>query len=160
MLPDDDDEVEIVSTSFDTPAAGTLAAGSSSNPYMLNLHSPQKLKPSTRKPRAKKDIPAVHPARPSIAAYDPHPYSYPAKLGPPVPQMQAANTEAPPAAKKQRKKKADPDAPVPEKRGAIFKKKCPNNILERVDRVMSQRYDATCNFVPLADVLVQIFHDW
>lgn len=44
-----------------------------------------------------------------------------------------------PAPKKKRKTK-DPDAPVPEKRGAIFKKKCPQNILERVDRIISQRY--------------------
>ncbi|KAG6867275.1 hypothetical protein C0993_005057 [Termitomyces sp. T159_Od127] len=38
------------------------------------------------------------------------------------------------------RKKADPDAPQPEKRGAIFKKSCPQNILERVERVMSQRF--------------------
>jgi hypothetical protein len=31
------------------------------------------------------------------------------------------------------------DAPLPEKRGAIFKKACPKNILDRVARVMSQR---------------------
>jgi len=43
-----------------------------------------------------------------------------------------------PTAKKPRKK-ADPDAPQPEKRGALFKKKCPKNILDRVDRVISQR---------------------
>ena len=41
-------------------------------------------------------------------------------------------------AKKQRKTK-DPNQPQPEKRGAILKKRCPKNILERVDRVMSQR---------------------
>ncbi|KAI0332129.1 hypothetical protein GY45DRAFT_1247526 [Cubamyces sp. BRFM 1775] len=44
-----------------------------------------------------------------------------------------------PAAKRQRKAK-DPDAPVPEKRGAIFKKTCPQNIIERVRRVMEQRF--------------------
>ncbi|RDB22884.1 hypothetical protein Hypma_009779 [Hypsizygus marmoreus] len=38
------------------------------------------------------------------------------------------------------RKKADPNAPKPEKRGAIFKKSCPKNILERVERVMSQRF--------------------
>ncbi|KAH7930785.1 hypothetical protein BV22DRAFT_999663 [Leucogyrophana mollusca] len=42
-------------------------------------------------------------------------------------------------AKKQRKKKVTSE-PQPEKRGAMFKKKCPQNILERVDRVMSQRF--------------------
>ena len=41
---------------------------------------------------------------------------------------------------KSRKKKLDPDAPTPEKRGAVFKKTCPKNILDRVDRVMSQRF--------------------
>jgi hypothetical protein len=40
---------------------------------------------------------------------------------------------------KKSRKKADPNAPQVEKRGAIFKKKCPQNILERVERVMSQR---------------------
>ncbi|TDL21594.1 hypothetical protein BD410DRAFT_724161 [Rickenella mellea] len=44
-----------------------------------------------------------------------------------------------PPAKRARKKK-DPDVPEPEKRGAIFKKACPKNILERVDRVISQRF--------------------
>ncbi|KAG6852372.1 hypothetical protein C0991_000279 [Blastosporella zonata] len=38
------------------------------------------------------------------------------------------------------RKKADPNAPKPEKRGAIFKKSCPKNILDRVERVMSQRF--------------------
>ncbi|KAG6845270.1 hypothetical protein H0H87_011679 [Tephrocybe sp. NHM501043] len=38
------------------------------------------------------------------------------------------------------RKKADADAPKPEKRGAIFKKSCPKNILDRVERVMSQRF--------------------
>ncbi|KIJ59187.1 hypothetical protein HYDPIDRAFT_118776 [Hydnomerulius pinastri MD-312] len=51
----------------------------------------------------------------------------------------------PPPAKKARKgkgKAADgaADEEKPEKRGAITKKKCPNNILDRVDRVMSQRF--------------------
>lgn len=45
----------------------------------------------------------------------------------------------PPPIKRQRKMK-DADAPAPEKRGAIFKKKCPKNILERLDRVASQRH--------------------
>ncbi|THH17412.1 hypothetical protein EW146_g3413 [Bondarzewia mesenterica] len=44
-----------------------------------------------------------------------------------------------PKPKRQRKVK-DPDAAPQEKRGAIFKKKCPKNILERVERVMTQRF--------------------
>ncbi|KAG5721385.1 Mitogen-activated protein kinase kinase kinase 1 [Termitomyces sp. T112] len=39
-----------------------------------------------------------------------------------------------------KRKKADPDDPPPEKRGATFKKSCPQNILDRVKRVMSQRF--------------------
>lgn len=46
--------------------------------------------------------------------------------------------DSPPKPKRQRKAK-DLDAPAPEKRGAVFKKKCPQNILDRVERVMSQR---------------------
>ncbi|KAI0819496.1 hypothetical protein BC628DRAFT_1016088 [Trametes gibbosa] len=44
-----------------------------------------------------------------------------------------------PPAKRQRKVK-DSSAPVPEKRGAIFKKACPQNILDRVTRGMTQRF--------------------
>ncbi|CDO72916.1 hypothetical protein BN946_scf185002.g101 [Trametes cinnabarina] len=54
----------------------------------------------------------------------------------------AVGVDAPPkkpVAKRQRKAK-DPNAPVPEKRGAIFKKACPQNIIERVKRVMEQRF--------------------
>ncbi|KAI0748338.1 hypothetical protein C8Q80DRAFT_1270759 [Daedaleopsis nitida] len=47
------------------------------------------------------------------------------------------NPVSPPQAKRQRK---DPNAPVPEKRGAMFKKACPKNIIDRVERVMSQRF--------------------
>ena len=43
-----------------------------------------------------------------------------------------------PAKKRQRKVK-DPDAPAPEKRLAIMKKKCPANIKERLARVAEQR---------------------
>ncbi|KAG5652310.1 hypothetical protein H0H81_005460 [Sphagnurus paluster] len=45
-----------------------------------------------------------------------------------------------PAKASKTRKKADPDAPKPEKRGAIFKKSCPKNILDRVERVMLQRF--------------------
>ncbi|THH05732.1 hypothetical protein EW145_g4583 [Phellinidium pouzarii] len=41
---------------------------------------------------------------------------------------------------KRAKKSKDADASVPEKRGAIYKKSCPKNILERLDRVISQRF--------------------
>lgn len=44
-----------------------------------------------------------------------------------------------PSPKKRRRGAKDPDAPVPEKRGAIMKKKCPQNILDRLERVRDQR---------------------
>ncbi|KAI0636763.1 hypothetical protein C8Q77DRAFT_1094450 [Trametes polyzona] len=44
-----------------------------------------------------------------------------------------------PVAKRQRKVK-DLSAPVPEKRGAMFKKSCPMNILERAERAKAQRF--------------------
>ena len=47
--------------------------------------------------------------------------------------------DSPPKAKRVRKTK-DPAAPAPEKRGAIFKKSCPKAILDRAERVASQRY--------------------
>ena len=48
-------------------------------------------------------------------------------------------TKARPKVSKDPKKKKDPDASAPEKRGAIFKKKCPKNIQDRVSRVFAQR---------------------
>jgi hypothetical protein len=177
-----------VSSSFEIPPSRAAVAGSSSNPYTVELPSPTKPPPKPRKPRAKKvsagpsmpvydphpfsyptmpappttqsraaEIPAQPPAKrqrktkadpdvsavpfkgPSMAVYDPHPFSYPAMPAPPTTQNRAADIPAQPPAKRQRKKKADPDAPVPEKRGAMFKRACPKNILDRVDRVMSQR---------------------
>lgn len=75
------------------------------------------------------------------APYSSYNYNYPY----PQPSQSQAQPQAqgqlapPPPAKKQRKKKTDANEPPPEKRGAMFKKKCPQNILDRVDRVMSKR---------------------
>ncbi|KAF8206911.1 hypothetical protein K438DRAFT_1668215 [Mycena galopus ATCC 62051] len=59
----------------------------------------------------------------------------------------ASAASKPTTAKRARRKAADPDpaagdAPPasPEKRLAMFKKKCPQNILDRVERVMTQRF--------------------
>jgi len=38
-----------------------------------------------------------------------------------------------------KKSRKDSDVTAPEKRGKMFKKSCPKNILDRVARVMSQR---------------------
>ncbi|KDQ28578.1 hypothetical protein PLEOSDRAFT_1102621 [Pleurotus ostreatus PC15] len=61
----------------------------------------------------------------------------------PFPSSSISLYPTPPPVKRARKaapKTQDPDAPPPEKRLAIFKKKCPQNILERVHRVMQQRF--------------------
>lgn len=76
--------------------------------------------------------------------------SVPPSSSPPQPsgstsafQLPLNDSPAPPAKRGRggRKKAADAGspAPKPEKRGAIFKKKCPQNILDRVERVMTQR---------------------
>lgn len=57
------------------------------------------------------------------------------------PSQKHASQTSPSRAKRLRKDK-DPqsaDATLPEKRGAMFKKSCPKNILDRVGRVKSQR---------------------
>lgn len=63
-----------------------------------------------------------------------------------------SQTAAPPP-KKGRKKAApaaDSSESQPEKRGAILRTKCPQNILDRVERVMTQRYVVTSHFtIPL-----------
>jgi hypothetical protein len=46
----------------------------------------------------------------------------------------------PPAKKGRKAEGADPAAPAPEKRGARVRSSCPKAIMDRVDRVMSQRY--------------------
>jgi len=59
----------------------------------------------------------------------------------PPPQAQGQTSSSSPKSSKRRRK--DPqgsDATLLEKRGAIFKKACPKNILDRVGRVMSQRF--------------------
>ncbi len=48
--------------------------------------------------------------------------------------------------------------PKPEKRGAIFKKKCPQSILERLDRVIEQRWER-CPSTCLTLIWCQVLHD-
>lgn len=118
------------------------------NPYSYpSMPAKSASQPSTTKtaqPRTQKQqYSSTQPTGPaySITGADQNPYSYPSMPSASAFQPAAKTidaTELP--AKKQRKKKGvDPDALVPEKRGAIFKKACPKNILDRVDRVMSQR---------------------
>ncbi|KAF8163789.1 hypothetical protein B0H34DRAFT_650575 [Crassisporium funariophilum] len=60
----------------------------------------------------------------------------------PAPQAGPSQPTAPPA-KRSRKKAGKEEEPLigsqPEKRGALFKARCPQNILDRVERVMTQR---------------------
>jgi len=79
------------------------------------------------------------PQQPAASGSSTHANGHPATpVGSSLPDMVAL--DPPPSAKRQRKGKGkDIDAPATEKRGAMLKKKCPQNILERVERVMSQR---------------------
>ncbi|KAG7441567.1 uncharacterized protein BT62DRAFT_473049 [Guyanagaster necrorhizus] len=56
-----------------------------------------------------------------------------------IPISSTSQAEAPPKAPAKPKTPRQPK-PKLEKRGAIFKKKCPQNILERLDRVIEQRF--------------------
>lgn len=62
---------------------------------------------------------------------------------PVVPEAGSSQIAAPPPPKRGRKKAApaaeDASGSQTEKRGAVFKSKCPQNILDRVERVMTQR---------------------
>ena len=49
------------------------------------------------------------------------------------------NLDSPEPKPKRARKAKDPSAPVPEKRGAVLKKNCPKNIMERAFRVRDQR---------------------
>ena len=85
------------------------------------------------------------PPRKRKATEDPYiscgyPYASGAAAAAPGSSNNPIELDSPPKAKRQRKAK-DPDALAPEKRGAIFKKVCPKNIIERVERVMGQRCD-------------------
>ncbi|KAL5490068.1 hypothetical protein ACEPAI_4901 [Sanghuangporus weigelae] len=51
-----------------------------------------------------------------------------------------ASAETPKPKRARKTKTKDPNAATPEKRAAIFKKKCPQNIVERLERVISQRF--------------------
>ncbi|EGN95907.1 hypothetical protein SERLA73DRAFT_187179 [Serpula lacrymans var. lacrymans S7.3] len=76
---------------------------------------------------------ATQPPVPNILSYQSR---FSSKIQEPF--MSVPTSSAPPA--KRRRKKKDPNDTQPEKRGATFKKKCPQNIMDRVNRVMSQRF--------------------
>lgn len=182
---DDDSEVEIVTTSFNS--RGPSAAGYTANPNptqkqnknsrnsqaerlsqsiaypsmgapdphpfsyparpvaqgstSYSRSNPSTVQPPAKKPSRNKAVPhVVPPPAQSMAMLDSHPFSYPAKPTPSQSYAQPGpSAQQPPQKKPRTKKMVDPNAPVIEKRGAREKKSCPKNILDRVDRVMSQR---------------------
>ena len=97
---------------------------------------PPKAAPKSKKPRAprgkKAAAAALEPALPPLVS---------------TPQAGPSSTQLPPPApatkSRKGKQKADPNAEPegqPEKRQAQFKPRCPQNILDRVQRVMTQRF--------------------
>ena len=98
---------------------------------------PPKPAPKAKKPRAPRGkkaavaAPEPIPILPSTVAAQAGPSS--SQLPPPAPARKA----------RKGKQKADPNAEPegqPEKRQAQFKPRCPQNILDRVQRVMTQRF--------------------
>lgn len=100
-------------------------AGSHRDPIVIpDSPPPVRVAPRPRPPAARPPIARLPVTPPSI-----------------IPPPQVPSPVAPPA-KRQRKQK-DPNGEstqAPEKRLAIFKKKCPQAIRERAERVATQRY--------------------
>ncbi|KAI5480792.1 zinc finger, RING-type protein [Pseudohyphozyma bogoriensis] len=97
-----------------------------SNPPSYSYSKPQKPAPPP--------APAPVPQLPQMPAFDiPLPPGFDASA--PV-----AYPEARPNPPKKKKVKGEEPEPEEEKRLSLFKKQCPKNLLERVDRVMSQRF--------------------
>ncbi|KIK87552.1 hypothetical protein PAXRUDRAFT_831831 [Paxillus rubicundulus Ve08.2h10] len=108
----------------------------SSSPTMSSSHHQPGYGSMYKDPATSSYIPAAH-----TYSYTSYPYH-----GSSMHPYPSSVPEAlPPPAKKSRKgmRKSVDNTPVaekPEKRGAMTKKKCPKNILDRVERVMSQRF--------------------
>lgn len=90
-----------------------------------------------------RDVIVIPDSPPPVRATPRPPVAPPSLYRPPrAPSPRVLSPIKPPPAKRQRKQK-DPDsepAQTPEKRLAIFKKKCPQAIRERAERVATQRY--------------------
>ncbi|KAG5644408.1 hypothetical protein DXG03_008575 [Asterophora parasitica] len=97
------------------------------------------------------EVPSVKSAIPTASHVSANP---PAGFADELPQP--GPSQAPKAARS--RKKADAGAPKPEKRGAIFKRSCPRNILDRVERVRTPQREITANILALLNSeLEQIF---
>lgn len=100
---------------------------------------PVPTKRAPRKPRGKAaSTSAVEP--PTM----PSPSTF-AEAGPSSSAAIASSSSQHTASAKRGRKKKDPNEPVPEKRQAMFKKHCPQNIQERLERVRTQRYAKSLN---------------
>ena len=125
-------------------AHASSRGGSSQDPIVI----PDSPPPTRAAPRPTIPQPIVSRPQPSRFLPTPPPVTRPSvarPVTPPpvrVPPPRVPSPVAPPPVKKARKKK-DPNAgpaQAPEKRRAIFKKKCPQAIRERAERVATQRY--------------------
>ena len=92
------------------------------------------------KSSGKRAVPHATPTDVPTTMRHSHPSSYPAKPKPLQSHIEPDLSATQPPPKKTRTKKVvNADLPAVEKRGVREKKSCPKNILDRVDRVMSQR---------------------
>lgn len=106
--------------------------------------------PRSSKAAATSEPPAKTPPAKKGRASRAKNVSAPPPATPPVPVMpEAGPSQTAPLPKRGRKKAAagaDASGSGPEKRGAVFKPKCPQNILDRVQRVMTQRWPPWSSF--------------
>ena len=108
------------------------------------LPPPPKPAPKAKKPRAPRGKKAQAPAAQALAPES----TIPPPATSDTPQPGPSSSQLPPTAPARKarkgKQKADPNAEPsgsqPEKRQAQFKPRCPQNILDRVQRVMTQRF--------------------
>ncbi|KAJ6471811.1 hypothetical protein C8R47DRAFT_1147143 [Mycena vitilis] len=118
-------------------------SGASSPPPQVPSSSPAA---SSSQVKAEADIAQAPPPlkkRRKQPIQTPKPTPKPTPVYPdPTPVASSSQTPLPPqpTPKKARRKAGDPPAAPQEKRLAMFKKKCPQNILDRVERVMTQRF--------------------
>ena len=94
--------------------------------------------PAVKKKRASRAKKSSAPSQPTTSAVP--------EAGPSPPPPKKGRKKADPA--------ADANGSQPEKRGAVFKSKCPQNILDRQARVMTQRCVHTSRFGTLSSTLV------
>ncbi|GLB41179.1 putative RING finger domain protein [Lyophyllum shimeji] len=103
--------------------------------------TPSDLPPPAKKSRTTSYTPPAASASSAKVTHVQPPPPPPPQTAYPSNDLEPGPSQPPPPPTPSRsRKKADPDQPPPEKRGAVFKKKCPQNILDRVERVMSQRF--------------------